>query len=613
MKTINRISLILSGLLLAACAANQPQQPEQPLSKQSHDIICEWGTEKFNLCAYNSEAEMIQALISEMTLDEKIGQMTQSIWHNSVSPEIIRDKTIGSVIHTEGPVPGTQVSDWTSKFDEFQREAMKTRLGIPLMFGVDAVHGQNTFEGSVIFPHNIGMGATRNFDLIERAAEITALETAATGFNWTFSPCIAMPEHEHWGRVYEGFSEDRDLTIQAVQASVRGHQGASLAAADKIAATAKHYLGDGATEGGREGGNSILSDEVIRDRHLPTYKAAVDEGIAAIMVGFNSVNGINMHQHTELVQGVLKDEIGFNGVVMTDWLGGTRYGPPHTVINAGVDVFMQPGNHDEFMSKTKASVLDGTIPVSRIDDAVRRILEMKFRLGLFKEPFARKELADRVGSTVHREVARQAVRESMVLLKTSPELLPLKVDETVAVVGVHADNTGLQSGGWSIHWQGQNHSYAGATSILDGMQILGNNIEYSPKGCSADMTAEKAVVVVGEQPYAEFKGDSTNLDLPAEQKAMVDSCKALDKQVIVVLISGRTLTITDTIEKSDAFIAAWLPGSEGAGVADFLYGSNGFTPKGKLPFSWPDKFDDLPLGPDSAKALFPFGFGLENY
>lgn len=613
MKIINRTLLLIHGLLITACAVNPPLPIAQSLSKKSHDIICEWGTEKFNLCAYNSEAEMINALINEMTLDEKIGQMTQSVWHNSVSPQVIRDKTIGSVIHTEGPVPGRQVSDWTDTFDEFQREALKTRLGIPLMFAVDAVHGQNTFEGSVIFPHNIGMGATRNFDLIERAAEITALETAATGFNWTFSPCIAMPEHEHWGRVYEGFSEDRDLTIQAVQASVRGHQGASLAAAGKIAATAKHYLGDGATEGGREGGNSILSEQVIRERHLPTYQAAVDAGIAAIMVGFNSVNGINMHQHTELVQGMLKNEVGFNGVVMTDWLGGTRYGPPHTVINAGVDVFMQPGNHDEFMSKTKASVQDGTIKMSRIDDAVRRILKMKFRLGLFTEPFARSELADRVGSTVHREVARQAVRESMVLLKTMPGLLPLKIDESVAVVGTHADNSGLQSGGWSIHWQGQTHSYAGATTILDGMRILGSHIEYSSTGCTADMTAEKAVVVVGEQPYAEFKGDSTNLDLSAEHRAMIESCKTLDKQVIVILISGRALTVTDTIDKSDAFIAAWLPGSEGTGVADFLYGTDGFTPKGKLPFSWPDKFADLPLAPNSKNVLFPFGFGLQAY
>ena len=599
--------------MLVACATNHPQQPAQPITKKSLDIICEWGTSKFNLCAYDTESEMIQALIDEMTLDEKIGQMTQSIWHNNVSPEVVREKTIGSVIHTEGPVPGTHVADWTAKFDSFQREALQTRLGIPLMFGVDAVHGQNTFEGSVIFPHNIGMGATRNFDLIERAAEVTAVETAATGFNWTFSPCIAMPEHEHWGRVFEGFSEDRDLTIKAVQASVRGHQGASLAQADKVAATAKHYLGDGATEGGREGGNSIMSEQVIRERHLPTYQAAVEEGIAAIMVGFNSVNGINMHQHTELVQGVLKDEMGFSGVVMTDWLGGTRYGPPHTVINAGVDVFMQPGNHDEFISKTKASVIDGTIAMSRIDDAVRRILEMKFKLGLFKQPYARTELVEMVGSTVHREVARQAVRESLVLLKTTPDLLPLKVDEMVAVVGAHADNTGLQSGGWSIHWQGQNHSYAGATSILDGMQILGNNIEYSANGCHADMTADKAVVVVGEQPYAEFKGDSTNLDIPDAQKALIDSCKALDKDVILILLSGRPMTISDSITKSDAFIAAWLPGSEGAGVADFLYGSNGFKPTGKLPFSWPDSFADLPLAPNAPEALYPFGFGLEDY
>ncbi|MEL0068614.1 MAG: glycoside hydrolase family 3 C-terminal domain-containing protein, partial [Gammaproteobacteria bacterium] len=315
----------------------------------------------------------------------------------------------------------------------------------------------------------------------------------------------------------------------------------------------------------------------------------------------------------ELVQGVLKDEMGFSGVVMTDWLGGTRYGPPHTVINAGVDVFMQPGNHDEFISKTKASVIDGTIAMSRIDDAVRRILEMKFKLGLFKQPYAHTELAEMVGSTVHREVARQAVRESLVLLKTTPDLLPLKVDEMVAVVGAHADNTGLQSGGWSIHWQGQNHSYAGATSILDGMQILGNNIEYSANGCHADMTADKAVVVVGEQPYAEFKGDSTNLDIPDAQKALIDSCKALNKDVILILLSGRPLTISDSITKSDAFIAAWLPGSEGAGVADFLYGINGFKPTGKLPFSWPDSFADLPLAPDAPEALYPFGFGLEDY
>ena len=216
-------------------------------------------------------------------------------------------------------------------------------------------------------------------------------------------------------------------------------------------------------------------------------------------------------------------------------------------------------------------------------------------------------------AAAHHALALQAAEESLVLLKTSPDLLPFSIEETVAVVGKHADNTGLQSGGWSIHWQGQTHSYAGATSILDGIQILTDKVEYSAQGCTADMTAEKALVVVGEQPYAEFKGDTMNLDIPEDQKAMISSCKDLGKQVIVMLISGRPPTVTDTIEASDAFVAAWLPGSEGAGVADFLYGTNGFKPTGKLPFSWPNAFEDLPLAPDSDKALYPFGFGLSEY
>ena len=599
----------LSALALASCE----QAPATPVETTQPDIICEWGTSKFNLCNYKTDDERIKALLEEMTLEEKVGQMTQSIWHNNVSPEVVRDWKIGSVIHTEGPVPGPTVKDWTDNFDNFQQAALQTRLGIPLLFSVDAVHGQNTFEGAVIFPHNIGMAATRNYSLIEEAARITALETSATGFNWTFSPCIAMPEHEHWGRVYEGYSEDLDITMNAVVASVRGHQGESLSSRTTVAATAKHYLGDGNTEGGREGGDAIVTEEKLRSYLLPPYKAAVDEGIAAIMVGFNSVNGINMHQHTEMVQGVLKGELGFEGVVVTDWLGGTRYGEPHTVINAGVDIAMQPGNHEEFIGKVLDTVKDGTIPMSRIDDAVTRILKLKFKLGLFSDPFAKTELAYKVGSPEHRAVARKAVRESLVLLKTKPGLLPLNTEESIAVVGEHADNTGLQSGGWSIHWQGQTESYAGATSILGGIQSVTDKVEYSPKGCTAEMTAEKALVVVGEQPYAEFKGDSTNLDLTDEHKALIQSCLNVDKDVILMLISGRAMTITESIEQSDAFIAAWLPGSEGAGVADFLYGIDGFKPVGKLPYGWPSKYEDLPLAQDAPHALFPFGFGLEEY
>jgi beta-glucosidase len=597
-------------ILIQACTL---QKITEPMPIKMIDVRCIWGSAKFDICAYDSKEAMINAFLVEMTLDEKIGQMTQSVWHNNVSPEIIRHTAIGSIIHTEGPAPGPNVSDWVTMFDKFQTHALKTRLGIPLLIAVDAVHGQNTFEGAVIFPHNLGMGATRNYDLIRRAAEITAIETAGTGFNWTFSPVIAMPEHEHWGRVYEGFSEDTHLTTKALIASIQGHQGTDLSHRYTIAATAKHYLGDGATTGGVEGGNAIISEQALKDRYLPPYQAAVDQGIAAIMVGFNSVNGTNMHQHEHLVQGVLKGQLGFDGVVITDWLGGTRWGEPYTVINAGIDIAMQPANHDEFMAKLKATVLDGTVSLERINDAVTRILGLKFDLGLFKDPFTKKELSALVGSTVHREVARQAVRESLVLLKSEANVLPLKPTDKIAIVGVHANNSGLQSGGWSIHWQGQKHSYASATTILTGIHGFAPEAEYQPMGCTADMQANKVVAVVGELPYAEFMGDSTNLNLTETQQKMITQCKALGKQLVVVLISGRAMTVTGTIKQSDAFIAAWLPGSEGAGVADFLFGANGFKPIGKLPTSWPNQYDDLPLVQDADNALYPFGFGLSEY
>jgi len=579
----------------------------------SQALICVWGKQKFDLCQYDSQDERIEALIQEMDVDEKIGQMTQSVWHNAVSPEIVRLKGIGSIIHTEGPIPGATTMDWVNKFDEFQTEALATRLGIPLLIGVDAVHGQNTFEGAVIFPHNIGMAATRNMKLIKRAAEITAKEVAGTGFNWTFSPCIAMPQHEHWGRVYEGFTEDGDLTTAAAIASIRGHQGASLADRNTVAATAKHFIGDGATDGGVEGGNATMTDEVMREVYLPPYAAAVNEGIASIMVGFNSYNGVSMHQHTELVTGVLKGELGFEGVVVTDWNGGLRFGDPHTVVNAGIDVAMQPGSHDEFMAGLKNSVNDGTVPLSRIDDAVRRILRLKFKLGLFVDPFAKREFAATVGSAEHRSVAREAVRESLVLLKSENGALPLSPSDKIAVVGRHGNNSGLQSGGWSIHWQGQSHNYAGAITIYEAIKAVGSNVEYSRNGCFSDMAADKAVVVVGEDPYAESAGDTDDLRLSDNHKRLISGCKALGKEVIVILISGRVLLIKDELSESDAFIAAWLPGSEGAGVADFLFSIEGFKPKGKSPYAWPAELADLPLDQYAEHALFQYGFGLQDY
>ena len=582
-------------------------------TKVDVNVICKWGTQQFDLCQYKTQKQMIDALLLTMNLDEKIGQMTQSVWHNNVSPEIIRDKAIGSIIHTEGPTPGPNAMDWVNKFNEFQASALQTRLGIPLLIAVDAIHGQNTFEGAVIFPHNIGMAATRNLNLIKQAAQITALEVAGTGFNWTFSPCIAMPQHEHWGRVYEGYTEDRDLTTAAVIASVQGHQGTSLADRDTVAATAKHFIGDGATDGGVEGGNAIMTDQIMREHYLPPYTAAVNEGVASIMVGFNSYNGHNMHQHTHLVTDVLKGELGFEGVVVSDWNGGLRFGDPHTVINAGVDIAMQPGNHDEFMAKLKASVLDNTVPMSRIDDAVRRILTMKFNLGLFSDPYAKKEFVANVGSAAHRAVARQAVRESLVLLKSDNGALPLSSSESIAVIGSHGNNSGLQSGGWSIHWQGQAESYRESTTIFDGIKAQGTQVEYAEHGCYPGMPASKAIVVVGEAPYAEALGDSDELWLSDAHKKLITGCKNLDKKIIVILISGRVLAISEDLDNSDAFIAAWFPGSEGAGVADFLFATDGFKPTGKSPYSWPIAVTDIPLAPKAEHALFKFGYGLQDY
>lgn len=603
-------TLIGIGLLILLAACGEEAAAER---HETTGVICEWGKQKIDLCRHDTQEEMIDALLLEMNLDEKIGQMTQSVWHNKVSPTIVRDRKIGSIIHTEGPSPGPDVMDWIDKFNEFQKHALTTRLGIPLLIAVDAIHGQNTFDGAVIFPHNIGMAATRNLQLIKRAAEVTAIEVAGTGFNWTFSPCIAMPQHEHWGRVYEGYTEDLDLTTAAVIASVQGHQGLSLANRNTVAATAKHFIADGATDGGVEGGNASMTDQEMRDIYLPPYAAAVDQGVASVMVGFNSYNGVNMHQHTELVTGVLKGELGFEGVVVTDWDGGQRFGAAHTVINAGIDIAMQPGNHDEFMNDLKTSVLDQTVPMSRINDAVKRILQLKFELGLFVDPFAKKEFSNTVGSTQHRAVARQAVRESLVLLKSENGALPLSPSDKIVVVGAHGNNSGLQSGGWSIHWQGQTENYSGATTIFDGITSVSDNVEYAENGCYDGMAAEKAVVVVGENPYAEGEGDSDQLWLSDAHKSLIQGCKALGKKVITILISGRVLIIKPELDSSDAFIAAWLPGSEGNGVADFLFAIDGFKPKGKSPYSWPVDYKDIPLAPYAPNALFQFGYGLQDY
>lgn len=564
----------------------------------------------------------VDSLLEMMTLEEKIGQMTQVRHFDLTSDHEVSDKYIGSIIHTDGPTPGKDAASWQARLRTLQEKALSTRLGIPLLFGVDAVHGHNTFEGATIFPHNIGLGASGNPELVLEASAITALEMQATGLNWTFSPCIAIPYNEKWGRVYEAFSESTEMTSILAIASVKGYQG-TLSDPKTVLATAKHYLGDGSTDFGKEGGTTSLSPDEVSERLLPPYRAAVMEGVGAVMMSFNSMGGKTMHAHRELIMDTLKQGMGFDGIVLTDWKGYSRFGN-NEIINAGVDMVMAvDGDLDFFQDGLKKGVESGEVPIARVDDAVRRILRQKFMLGLFENPFPDSTLIAEIGNESHRNTARQAVRESLVLLKNNNDALPLdKAAKKIVVVGEHANNTGLQSGGWTINWQGTGKSYDDATTILQGIQRLASGTVIFDEHAEGGHTdADVVIVVVGETPYAEFMGDingeegAYQLTLTEEHQRYVDAYADKGAVVVVVLISGRPLVTTKQINQADAFVAAWLPGSEGDGIAEVLFGDYNFS--GKLPHSWPASIQDFEglYGPnfwdDEAKPLFKFGFGLK--
>jgi beta-glucosidase len=578
------------------------------------------SSQKTNLREEANIEQSVEALLAQMTLEEKIGQMSQVRHFDDISEGDVASKYIGSVIHTQGPLPGEDAGGWQAKFTALQNEALSTRLGIPLLLAVDAVHGQNTFEGATIFPHNIGLGATFNAALVEEAAAITATEVQATGFNWTFSPCIAIPYNEKWGRVYEAFSESTELTQQMAGASVRGHQG-NMSAPNTVMATAKHYIGDGSTDYGQEGGYTSLQMQEISERLLPPYRDAVAEGIGAIMVSFNSMSGIAMHAHKALITDTLKTSMGFDGIVVTDWKGYSRFGK-NDIINAGVDMVMAvDGDLAHFQEGLKEAVDSGYVAQERVDDAVRRILRQKFRLGLFENPYPDSSLIPHIGSPAHRDKARQAVRESLVLLKHENNVLPLKKKGSkIVVIGEHADNAGLQSGGWTIAWQGTQEHYAGATTILQGIQAMAEgDVIYDKHAKGHHYDADIALIVVGEKPYAEFMGDikddsAYQLTLDEKHQHYINAYAQKGPKIVVILISGRPLVVTKQIEQSDAFIAAWLPGSEGHGIAEVLFGHYNF--KGKLPHSWPKSVADYngKYGPNfwesSIIPLYEFGYGL---
>lgn len=567
----------------------------------------------------NTTEQRVEALLGQMTLDEKIGQMTQAERNALGSIDDIKTYYLGSLLSGGGSAPAdNSPSGWANMYDQYQSVALQTRLKIPLVYGIDAVHGHNNIMGAVIFPHNVGLGCTNNPSLVEEVERITAKEVAGTGIDWTFAPCIAVPRDERWGRTYEGFSENPELTRRMAAAAVQGFQGKSLGESARILACAKHFLGDGGTTDGRDQGNTQVDEQTMRAIHLQGYLAAIEAGVGSIMVSFSSWNGAKMHGSRYWITDVLKAELGFKGFVISDWSGidqlpGDYASDIETSINAGLDMVMVPYRYKEFIATLKNLVTQGRVPIVRIDDAVRRILRIKFELGLFDRPFADRTLTLSLGSLEHRAIAREAVRQSVVLLKNENKILPLSKNSShVHVAGKNADNLGYQCGGWTMSWQGGSGAITTGTTILQTIKntvSANTKVTYSRDGTGAT-GADVGIVVVGETPYAEGMGDRWDLNFSNEDLATMVRVKGEGIPMITILISGRPMIIETPLGFSDAFIAAWLPGTEGQGIADVVFGD--YNPTGKLSYSWPRSMSQIPInvGDPSYRPLFPFGFGL---
>lgn len=581
-----------------------------------------------------SRESEIESLIQKMTLAEKIGQMTQPE-KNSVPPEDVTKYFLGSVLSGGGgnPVPNTP-ENWAAMVRIYEEAALKTRLAIPLIYGVDAVHGHNNMHGAVIFPHNIGLGATGDADLIRRAGAVTAAELLASNIHYDFAPAVSVPQDIRWGRSFEGFSEETAPVTKFSTAFMQGLQDGE----NRVLACIKHYVGDGATSWGTpltydwlggnfqapgdgyklDQGDSLVDEATLRAIHLPPYKAAIEAGALSVMVSFSSWQGLKMHAHRYLLTDVLKNEFGFEGFVISDWMGVSQIDPSYVVsvatsINAGVDMVMVPYDYKTFITTLTNLVESGDVTMARIDDAVRRILRVKAWVGLFEAPFGREDLLSKVGSDDHRQVAREAVQKSQVLLKNDG-VLPLSKGERLLIAGRGADNIGMQSGGWTITWQGDHGETTLGTSIYNAILNTAADGEalYDPEG--ALVVTEKVpvgIVIVGETPYAEGLGDNSNLHLSQEDRDVINRVRANCEKLVIILLSGRPIIITEEIAKADAFIAAFQPGTEGQGVADILFGDAPFT--GRLPVSWPRSMAQVPLTAlkqDPQGPLFPLGYGL---
>jgi beta-glucosidase len=663
MRSRSRLTFIGAGILIMSL---------MPVTEASTSQAPPAAERPANLDPGLAVERRVADLLGRMTLEEKIGQMTQAE-RGAVAdtPEVIAEWGLGSVLSGGGstPTPNTPAA-WVEMVNEFQSQALSTRLGIPLIYGIDAVHGHANVHGATVFPHNIGLGATRDPALVREIGHATAEEVRATGIPWSFGPCICVARDERWGRTYESFSEDPTL-VARMETIIDGLQGFGRApiAADRVLATAKHYAGDGNTDfdeaiaAANEGrpwweqrytidqGVMVTDWAEFEELALAPYLPAVRRhGVGSVMPSFSSVdwtedgvgNPIKMHANRELITDVLKGRLHFPGFVISDWEGihqipdpdNPGFGglTPYKVrvgVNAGTDMFMEPFSARQFQELLLAEVNAGRVSEERVDDAVRRILRAKFRLGLFDQPFASMDNLDQVGSPAHRAIARKAVAESQVLLKNSGDALPLSAGANIYVAGRNADNIGNQAGGWTITWQGESGDIIPGTTILEGIREVASQatVTYSADASAPMSGADVGVVVVGETPYAEGYGDiggpecgwcsvpqqeEKSLSLQPGDRAVIDDVCSAIETCVVIIVSGRPQVLTDQLDDMDALVASWLPGSEGAGVADVIFGERPFT--GQLPMTWPRTEEQVPIniGDADYDPLFPYGWGLRT-
>ena len=576
----------------------------------------------------------IDQILPKLTLEQKVGQVIQGD-SDSVTPEDVKKYRLGSVLSGGNSAPGplnyAETNAWLELADKYYNASIDdegVEVAIPIIWGIDAVHGHANLKGAIIFPHNVGLGATNNPELIEKIAQITAHELTVSGHDWTFAPTLAVPQDLRWGRSYEGFSEDPKIVKSYGDRIVVGLQGKfgsdDFMGNGKVISSAKHFLADGATENGVDQGDALISEKELSEVHAAGYYSSIPAGVQTVMASFSSWNGRKLHGDKELLTDVLKEKMGFNGFVVGDWNGhGQVPGCVNTdcpqSLNAGLDMYMAPDSWKGLYESTLQHAKDGTISIERLDDAVRRILRVKLSSGIFQKgpPSSRANSGDEslLGLPKHREVARQAVRESMVLLKNNNNVLPIDPSKKILVIGDGAASISKASGGWTLSWQGNNHTndeFPNGESILSGIEEVvsdaGGEVIFSESGETSE-SADIVIAIYGEDPYAEFQGDRENLDFIPKgfDTNSLLKFKNMDIPVVSVFLSGRPMWTNPEINNSDSFIAAWLPGSEGGGIADMLFKTdNSYDFKGKLSFTWPSSA----LVSEKKETLFNLGYGL---